>query len=62
MLKQEIDPWTNAHVLATFLVGSSIIVALIVYEKWFKKDGLFHHDLFRYVVGLIQLYIGVPTC
>ena len=40
-------PWTNAHVLATFLVGSGLVIALIVYETRFKVDGMFHHALFR---------------
>lgn len=39
-------PWTNAHVLATFLVGISISSGLIVYETRYKKDGMFHHELF----------------
>jgi len=40
-------PWTNAHVLATFLVGSGLSACLIVYEWLFKSDGVFHHRLFR---------------
>jgi hypothetical protein len=40
-------PWTNAHVLATFLIGVILSSALIVYEWRFKRDGMFHHDLFH---------------
>ncbi|KAK6369378.1 hypothetical protein LTS17_009721 [Exophiala oligosperma] len=38
--------WTNAHILAPFLLGSAILIVLIIYETKFKKDGLFHHGLF----------------
>jgi hypothetical protein len=41
-------PWTNAHVLATFLTGVVFIIALMVYQWRFKRDGMFHHDLFRH--------------
>ncbi|EWZ80620.1 hypothetical protein NW765_006454 [Fusarium oxysporum] len=39
--------WTDAHVLATFLIGVLSGVALIVYETSIKKNGMFHHRLFR---------------
>lgn len=40
-------PWTNAHVLATFLVGLTLAISLIMYETFFKRDGMFHHGLFK---------------
>jgi MFS family permease len=40
-------PWTDAHVLVTFLLGIAISAGLIVYETRFKKDGMFHHMLFN---------------
>lgn len=40
-------PWSDAHVSATFGVGMALIVALAVYETFFKKDGMFHHGLFK---------------
>lgn len=39
-------PWSDPHVSATFAVGLAFIAALIAYETWFKKDGMFHHGLF----------------
>ncbi|KAF5684876.1 hypothetical protein FCIRC_3720 [Fusarium circinatum] len=39
--------WTDAHVLATFLIGVLSGVALIVYETVVKQNGMFHHRLFR---------------
>ena len=39
-------PWTNAHVLATFLIGICLGACLVLYEARFKKDGIFHHSLF----------------
>jgi hypothetical protein len=38
--------WTNAHVLAPFLVGLCVMIGLVVYETKFKKDGMCHHGLF----------------
>lgn len=40
-------PWTNSHVLATFLVGLVLTVVLIIHQWRFKRDGMFHNDLFR---------------
>ncbi|KAK3350586.1 major facilitator superfamily domain-containing protein [Neurospora tetraspora] len=40
-------PWSDAHVSATFGVGMALIIALAVYETFFKKDGMFHHGLFK---------------
>lgn len=40
-------PWSDAHTSATFAVGMAFIVLLCVYEVFFKKDGMFHHGLFR---------------
>ena len=40
-------PWSSAHVLANFLIGVAVTAGLIVYEWRFKRDGMFHHGLFR---------------
>jgi MFS family permease len=40
-------PWTNAHVLAPFLIGCGLLFALVIYSWKFKRDGLLHHDLFH---------------
>lgn len=40
-------PWSNPHTSATFAVGMALVVCLAVYEGVFKKDGMFHHGLFR---------------
>lgn len=40
------DPWTDAHILATLLVGFACIVALALYEWKGRDDGLFHHGLY----------------
>lgn len=39
-------PWSNPHVSVSFSLGLVFLACLVVYETWFKKDGLFHHDLF----------------
>ncbi|KAL1898487.1 hypothetical protein Sste5346_003390 [Sporothrix stenoceras] len=39
-------PWSDPHVAVTFALGLFFLACLVVYETWFKKDGLFHHDLF----------------
>ena len=38
--------WTNAHVLATFLIGICLSACLVLYETKYRKDGMFHHSLF----------------
>lgn len=38
--------WNDSHVAATFAGGLALATGLVVYETWFKKDGMFHHDLF----------------
>ena len=38
--------WTDAHVLAPFLIGIFLLICLIVYETKFKEDGMCHHGLF----------------
>jgi MFS family permease len=40
-------PWTDAHVLAPFIIGIVLTLALIGYETVAKKDGMLHHDLFN---------------
>lgn len=40
-------PWTNAHIIAPFAVGLVMVIGLLVYETWVKKDGMFHHRLFN---------------
>ncbi|KIW19365.1 hypothetical protein PV08_03660 [Exophiala spinifera] len=40
--------WKDAHVLAPLLTGVALLIILAVYATRFKKDGLFHHALFRY--------------
>ena len=53
--------WTNAHILAPFLIGVALIVCLAVYETKFKKDGMFHHDLFangwNFVIALVCVFV-----
>ncbi|KAK4213193.1 major facilitator superfamily domain-containing protein [Rhypophila decipiens] len=38
--------WTDARVSATFTVGITLSLCLVIYETSFKKDGMFHHGLF----------------
>jgi len=52
--------WRSLHVLGPFLVGVSILIALIAYEWKFKKDGLFHHSLFcdrNFPIALGCIYV-----
>ena len=39
--------WSNAHVVATFTIGCVLLIALLTYETLLKKDGMFHHALFK---------------
>ncbi|KAM0205492.1 hypothetical protein ACHAQI_009052 [Fusarium lateritium] len=40
--------WTNPHILAPFLIGIGLSVALVVYEIYGRSDGMFNHELFRH--------------
>ncbi|KAF4461956.1 siderophore iron transporter, partial [Fusarium albosuccineum] len=39
-------PWGQPRVSATFAIGVSLCIVLVIYEVFFKKDGMFHHGLF----------------
>ncbi len=53
--------WTDVHILAPFLIGVALIACLAVYETKFKKDGMFHHDLFKngsnFVIALLCVFV-----
>lgn len=52
--------WNDAHVVAPFAIGCAFLIALFIYEWKFKKDGLFHHDLFRdrnFAITLVGVWI-----
>ncbi|KAK3488570.1 hypothetical protein B0T13DRAFT_520476 [Neurospora crassa] len=38
--------WRDPQVSATFAVGMQLVIGLVLYETWIKKDGMFHHKLF----------------
>ncbi|KAH6628093.1 major facilitator superfamily domain-containing protein [Chaetomium tenue] len=38
--------WTDPRVSATFAIGITLSILLILYETYAKTDGLFHHGLF----------------
>lgn len=40
-------PWSDGHVVAPFVVGVVLILAVVLYEWRFKKDGIFDHNLFH---------------
>lgn len=39
--------WTDAHILAPFIIGIACLIAFGVYEWRFTSTGLLHHGLFR---------------
>lgn len=40
-------PWSDAHTSATFACGLFLVILFGLYETFAKKDGMFHHGLFR---------------
>lgn len=40
-------PWSDPHTSAPFAIGLTLGLCLVVYETKFKKDGMFHHGLFK---------------
>lgn len=41
-------PWTDARIIATFVTGMVLLLAVFIYEWRFRKDGLLDHRLFQY--------------
>jgi hypothetical protein len=39
--------WSDVHIIATFAIGCVLLVVLVLYEVRMKKDGMFHHALFK---------------
>jgi MFS family permease len=54
-------PWKSAHVLALLLIGAAFLVVLVVHQAKFKKNGLFHHDLFKgdrnFAIALFIMFV-----
>lgn len=40
-------PWTSARVLAPFFVGIVTLAILLCYAKFYNKEGLIHHSLYK---------------
>ncbi|CZR66918.1 related to potential drug facilitator PEP5 [Phialocephala subalpina] len=53
--------WTDAHILAPFLIGVALMTGLAIYETKFKKDGMFHHGLFsngwNFPIALLCVFV-----
>lgn len=39
--------WSDAHILAPFIIGVVLLIAFILYEWRWKSDGMLHHGLFK---------------
>jgi MFS family permease len=39
--------WNDAHILAPFIIGISLLAAFSMYEWKFKADGFLHHSMFK---------------
>ncbi|KEF60632.1 uncharacterized protein A1O9_02193 [Exophiala aquamarina CBS 119918] len=39
--------WKDVHILAPFVIGCVLLLALGAYETKGRKDGMFHHELFK---------------
>ncbi|KAL8279417.1 hypothetical protein RQP46_008229 [Phenoliferia psychrophenolica] len=53
-------PWASVHCIATMSVGGASLIALIVHQVFFKKDGLFNHELFacrNFTISFIGLFV-----
>jgi hypothetical protein len=53
--------WRNADILAPFVIETVILIGLGVHQTFFKRDGMFHHGLFKkdrnFTVSLICVFI-----
>ncbi|KAH6701307.1 major facilitator superfamily domain-containing protein [Leptodontidium sp. MPI-SDFR-AT-0119] len=51
--------WTDAHILAPFIIGVVMMIIFGVYEWRFKKDGMLHHGLFRnrnFAIAMLAIF------
>lgn len=39
-------PWSNVHVWLPFMIGAVSTVVLVIYATRFRRDGIYHSDLF----------------
>ncbi|KAJ5793082.1 uncharacterized protein N7503_009060 [Penicillium pulvis] len=39
--------WSDAHILAPFIIGVVLLIAFVLYEWRWKSDGMLHHGLFK---------------
>lgn len=55
--------WKNAHILVPFIVGWLTAAVLAAYAIWYRKDGFFHHGLYKgrnfFIVQVILACEGV---
>ncbi|UPL02812.1 hypothetical protein LCI18_013746 [Fusarium solani-melongenae] len=52
--------WTDAHILAPFVIGIILIIISIIYEWRIKKDGIANHAVFVHrntAIALLALFI-----
>ena len=40
-------PWSNSRIIAPFVIGVVLVIAFVIYEWRFKKDGFMNHALFK---------------
>lgn len=53
-------PWSNARIIATFVVGFVFLIGFAIYEWRFKKDGVLHHDFFHdrnFLWALLTIFV-----
>lgn len=53
-------PWSDARIIATFVVGVVALIGFGIFEWRFKKDGILNHDLFRdrnFLWSLILIFV-----
>ncbi|KAJ4179768.1 hypothetical protein NW767_014541 [Fusarium falciforme] len=52
--------WTDAHIIAPFVIGVILIIISIIYEWRIKKDGIANHAVFAHrntAIALLALFI-----
>ncbi|KAJ5751891.1 hypothetical protein N7520_008808 [Penicillium odoratum] len=52
--------WTDAHILAPFILGVVILIAFGLHQAFLKDDGMLHHDLFRnrnFALAILCIFI-----
>ncbi|ETS74385.1 hypothetical protein PFICI_14251 [Pestalotiopsis fici W106-1] len=52
--------WNDAHIIVPFVISITLIIAFLIFEIRFKRDGILHHGLFasrNFAISITGIFI-----